>query len=100
MSCSMSYIQRDGDALRVSTRLLDVADGRQLWAQRYDERFSDILTVQDSIAERVLAALAPNLAGALAPLRRYTSDAEAYHSPSGPVRSSASEQRTATGKER
>jgi tetratricopeptide (TPR) repeat protein len=73
-----SYIQRDGDALRVSTRLLDVADGRQLWSQRYDERFSDILTVQDSIAERVLGSLAPNLAGAMAPLRRYTSDAEAY----------------------
>jgi DNA-binding winged helix-turn-helix (wHTH) protein/TolB-like protein len=73
-----SYIQRDGDALRVSTRLLDVADGRQLWSQRYDERFSDILTVQDSIAARVLGALAPSLAGAMAPLRRYTSDAEAY----------------------
>jgi DNA-binding winged helix-turn-helix (wHTH) protein/TolB-like protein/Tfp pilus assembly protein PilF len=73
-----SYIQRDGDALRVSTRLLEVADGRQLWSQRYDERFSDILTVQDSIAERVLGALAPNLAGAMAPLRRYTNDAEAY----------------------
>ena len=73
-----SYIQRDGDALRVSARLLDVADGRQLWSERYDERFSDILTVQDSIAVRVLGALAPNLAGAMAPLRRYTSDAEAY----------------------
>jgi DNA-binding winged helix-turn-helix (wHTH) protein/TolB-like protein/Tfp pilus assembly protein PilF len=73
-----SYIQRDGDALRVSTRLLDVADGRQLWSQRYDEHFSDVLTVQDSIAARVLGALAPNLAGAMAPLRRYTSNAEAY----------------------
>jgi DNA-binding winged helix-turn-helix (wHTH) protein/TolB-like protein/Tfp pilus assembly protein PilF len=73
-----SYIQRDGDALRVSTRLLDVADGRQLWSQSYDEQFSNILSVQDSIAERVLGALAPNLAGAMAPLRRYTSDAEAY----------------------
>ena len=77
-SCSRAYIQRDGEALRVSTRLLDVADGRQLWSQRYDERFSDILTVQDSIALRVLGALAPNLAGAMAPLRRYTGDAEAY----------------------
>ncbi len=73
-----SYIQRDGDALRVSTRLLDVGDGRQLWSQRYDDHFSDMLTVQDAIAARVLEALAPNLAGAMAPLRRYTSDPEAY----------------------
>jgi serine/threonine-protein kinase len=73
-----SYIQRAGDSLRVSTRLLDVADGRQLWSQRYDERFSDILTIQDSIAARVLDSLVPSLAGAEAPLRRYTSDAEAY----------------------
>ena len=61
------YIQRDGDALRVSARLLDVADGRQLWAERHDERFSDILTVQDSIAVRVSERW---LRTSLAPWRR------------------------------
>ena len=73
-----SYIQRAGDEVRVSVRLLSVADGRQLWAQRYDERFSDVLTIQDSIAARVLATLAPSLASNEPPLRLYTSDAEAY----------------------
>lgn len=72
------YLQRSDDAVRVSTRLLNVADGRQLWAQRYDEPFSDILSIQDSIAARVIDALAPNLAGAASPLRRYTDDVEAY----------------------
>jgi DNA-binding winged helix-turn-helix (wHTH) protein/TolB-like protein len=72
------YIQHAGEALRVSARLLNVADGGQLWSQRYDERFSDILTVQDSIAARVLGALTPSLASLTTPLRRYTDDPKAY----------------------
>jgi DNA-binding winged helix-turn-helix (wHTH) protein/TolB-like protein/Tfp pilus assembly protein PilF len=73
------HIQRAGDKLRVSARLLSVGDGRQLWAQRYDERFTDIFSVQDAIAERVRAALTVELAGRPSPaLRRYTENAEAY----------------------
>ncbi len=73
------HIQRAGDTLRVSARLLNVGDGRQLWAQRYDERFTDIFSVQDVIAERVRAALTVELAGRPLPaLRRYTENAEAY----------------------
>jgi tetratricopeptide (TPR) repeat protein len=72
------HIQRDGDRLRVSARLLDVADGKQLWASAYDERFTDIFSVQDSIAERVRAALMPELVGASAIQRLHTRDAEAY----------------------
>jgi DNA-binding winged helix-turn-helix (wHTH) protein/TolB-like protein/tetratricopeptide (TPR) repeat protein len=73
------HLQREGDRLRVSARLLDVADGRQLWAGRYDERFVDIFSVQDTIASRVRAALLPELAAAPpAALPRHTRDAEAY----------------------
>jgi len=73
------HIQRAGNQLRVSARLLDVSDGRQLWAQRYDERFTDIFSVQDAIAERVRAALTVELAGRPSiALRRYTENAEAY----------------------
>jgi DNA-binding winged helix-turn-helix (wHTH) protein/TolB-like protein/tetratricopeptide (TPR) repeat protein len=73
-----SYIQRDGDRLRVSARLLHVADGEQLWAGSYDERFTDIFSVQDSLAERVRAALLPELVGASTAQRLHTRDAEAY----------------------
>jgi DNA-binding winged helix-turn-helix (wHTH) protein/TolB-like protein/Tfp pilus assembly protein PilF len=72
------YIQRDRDRLRVSARLLDVTGGEQLWASAYDERFTDIFTVQDAIAERVRAALMPELVGASAAPRLHTQDAEAY----------------------
>lgn len=73
------HIQRAGEQLRVSARLLNVSDGRQLWAQRYDEPFTDIFSVQDAIAEKVRAALTVELAGKdSAAMPHYTDDAEAY----------------------
>jgi tetratricopeptide (TPR) repeat protein len=50
-------LQRRGDRLRVSVRLLRVADGRQLWAQNFDQDFTTIFDVQDIIAGRVAQAL-------------------------------------------
>jgi TolB-like protein len=50
-------LQRRGDRLRVSVRLLRVADGRQLWAQSFDQAFTSIFDVQDVIAARVAQAL-------------------------------------------
>ncbi|MGH8167571.1 MAG: winged helix-turn-helix domain-containing protein, partial [Woeseiaceae bacterium] len=73
------HLQRDGERLRVSARLMNVEDGRQLWADRYNESFTDIFFVQDTIATKVWAALTPDLIGEVSPaLRRYTDDAEAY----------------------
>jgi TolB-like protein/Flp pilus assembly protein TadD len=54
-------VQKSGDRLRVTARLLDVGDGRQLWSGRFDEAYSDIFGVQDSIAQRVSSALALHL---------------------------------------
>jgi len=45
------------DRVRASARLLRVADGRQLWAGKFDEQFSNIFQVQDAIAQRVADAL-------------------------------------------
>ena len=66
------YIQRAGGQLQVSARLLDVNDGRQLWAERYNVAFTDIFSVQDAIAAKVRAALRVQLAGGTvaAPLYR------------------------------
>jgi len=73
-------IQRSGERLRVSARLVNVADGRQLWSQQFDESFTDIFAVQDTIAARVTDALALRLTGQADRRlkRRYTQDAEAY----------------------
>ena len=73
-------VQRWGDRVRVTARLLRVSDGKTLWAGQFDEKFTDIFGVQDSISERVAGGLALRLTGEererLA--RRYTADAEAY----------------------
>ena len=56
-----SHLQRHGDRIRVTARLLDVRHGRQLWSNRYEERFGDIFSLQDAIAMRVVDELAPEL---------------------------------------
>lgn len=53
--------QRAGDRVRVTVQLLRVADGRQLWTDKFDEKFTNILAVEDSISEKVAQALALKL---------------------------------------
>ncbi|HMB58282.1 MAG TPA: winged helix-turn-helix domain-containing protein [Xanthomonadales bacterium] len=54
-------IQRGGEAIRVTVRMLDVATGAGLWAGTFDEKFADIFSVQDAISEKVVAALSLQL---------------------------------------
>ncbi|MBV9126631.1 MAG: winged helix-turn-helix domain-containing protein, partial [Verrucomicrobia bacterium] len=54
-------IQKSGADVRVTVRLLHVASGEALWAGTFDEKFTDIFSVQDAIAERVVSALALGL---------------------------------------
>jgi DNA-binding winged helix-turn-helix (wHTH) protein/TolB-like protein/Tfp pilus assembly protein PilF len=72
-------LQRQGNRLRVSVRLLRVADGRQLWAQSFDQEFTEIFAVQDIIAGRVAQALAVGWVGSESSRGApYTADPEAY----------------------
>jgi DNA-binding winged helix-turn-helix (wHTH) protein/TolB-like protein/Tfp pilus assembly protein PilF len=73
-------IQRVGDRVRVTVRLLNVQDGTSLWADKFDEPFTNIFALQDSISERVAAALPLNLSGEeKARLSRHdTENTEAY----------------------
>jgi tetratricopeptide (TPR) repeat protein len=50
-------LQIADDRVRATARLLRVSDGRQLWAEKFDEQFSNIFQVQDAIAQRVAGAL-------------------------------------------
>jgi TolB-like protein/tetratricopeptide (TPR) repeat protein len=74
-------IQRTDDRLRVTVRLLNVADGRQLWSAQFDEQQDDVFAVQDSIAGRVIGALALRLTDSdrRRMERHRSSNAEAYH---------------------
>jgi serine/threonine-protein kinase len=69
-------IQTAGDRIRISARLLRVSDGAHLWAEQFDEKFTDIFAVQDSISERVAAALKIRLGHAQ--VKRPTENVEAY----------------------
>jgi serine/threonine-protein kinase len=73
-------IQRWGDLLRVTVRLVNVADGASLWAGTFDEKFTNIFAVQDAIAEKVAGALAPRLGYEEKKrlTKSYTRNAEAY----------------------
>ena len=72
-------LQRSGDRLRVSARLLRVADGQQLWAQSFDQDFTTIFDVQDAIAARVAQAISVSwVDGGATRGTPYTQDAEAY----------------------
>jgi DNA-binding winged helix-turn-helix (wHTH) protein/tetratricopeptide (TPR) repeat protein len=75
-------IQRWGDSIRVTVRLVRTADGTSLWAGTFDEKFTDIFVVQDAIASKVAAALALPLGVEEQKhlTRRYTENVEAYHS--------------------
>lgn len=53
--------QRDGEKLRVSVQLIRVRDGVTLWADKFDEQFTNLFAVQDSISEQVAKALALKL---------------------------------------
>jgi TolB-like protein/DNA-binding winged helix-turn-helix (wHTH) protein/tetratricopeptide (TPR) repeat protein len=54
-------LQRRGDQLRVTARLLRASDGAAAWSGTFDEKFTGVFDVQDQISARVLQALAPRL---------------------------------------
>lgn len=54
-------LQRRGEHLRVSARLLRAADGSAAWSDSFDAQFTGVFDMQDQISARVLQALAPRL---------------------------------------
>ncbi|HMC23349.1 MAG TPA: tetratricopeptide repeat protein, partial [Thermoanaerobaculia bacterium] len=54
-------VQRAGERVRVSVQLIRVRDGTPLWTGIFQEKFTDIFAVQDSISEQVAKALALKL---------------------------------------
>jgi len=50
-------VRRRGDMLRVTARLVSVAEGFQLWARRFDRPAGDALIVSDEVADAVAEAL-------------------------------------------
>src|SRR4029079_19567900 len=50
-------VRRAGDRLRITVQLSEVANGFQLWSERYDRELKDIFDVQDEIAKAIVDRL-------------------------------------------
>jgi adenylate cyclase len=50
-------VRKAGNRLRISAQLVKVADGYQLWSDRYDRELEDVFAIQDEIAENIVKAL-------------------------------------------
>jgi TolB-like protein/DNA-binding winged helix-turn-helix (wHTH) protein/Flp pilus assembly protein TadD len=73
-------IQRSRDQVRTTVQLVHVASGRTIWSEKFDQTFTNIFGIQDSIADNVVRSLALNLAtGEHKQLRKhYTTQPSAY----------------------
>jgi TolB-like protein/Tfp pilus assembly protein PilF len=73
-------VRKSGNQLRITAQLIDVADGYQVWSERYDRQLADIFEIQDEIALAIVDALKVKLlSNEKAVLRkRYTDNVEAY----------------------
>ena len=54
-------LQRRGDQLRATARLLRATDGSAAWSGSFDEKYTGVFDIQDQISNRVMQALAPTL---------------------------------------
>lgn len=73
-------VQHVGKMVRVSVQLLRVSDGSPLWAERFDDDFTNLFEVQDRISEKVANALSMKLTEGERQqmLKRQTVNNEAY----------------------
>ena len=73
-------VRKAGNRLRITAQLVNVADGYQLWSERFDRDMEDIFEIQDEIALAVVEALKVTLLGTerAAVLKRDTDSPEAY----------------------
>src|SRR5688572_2938201 len=56
-------VRRAGNRVRITVQLSDVANGFQLWSERYDRELKDVFDVQDEIAKAIAERLKVTLTG-------------------------------------
>ena len=73
-------VQRIGQQIRVTVQLISVRDGKLLWGGKFDEKFTDIFSVQDAISEQAAHSLELKLSGEEKSLlaKRYTTNPDAH----------------------
>jgi TolB-like protein len=73
-------IQVAGDNLRITARISNVQDGRQVWSEIFNRKMADMFAIQDDIAKAIVTALKIRLLGEKSgPLvKNYTENLEVY----------------------
>ena len=73
-------VQKVGDRIRATVQLIRVSDGASLWADTFDDQFTNVFAVQDSISRRAAQAVVSQLSAdeARRVARHYTENIQAY----------------------
>jgi serine/threonine protein kinase/tetratricopeptide (TPR) repeat protein len=83
-------VRKAGNRVRINVQLICVADGNNLWSERFDREMTDVFEIQDEISQNIVGKLRVRLASqsgsggehpASAPVavKRYTEHLEAYN---------------------
>jgi serine/threonine-protein kinase len=83
-------VRKAGNRVRISVQLIDVAEGRNLWSERYDREMTGVFEIQDEISQAIVGKLKVKLASqsgsavdlthpATPLVKRYTENLEAYN---------------------
>ncbi|MBM1169631.1 adenylate/guanylate cyclase domain-containing protein [Microvirga arabica] len=57
-------IRKAGNRVRITGQLIEAANGRHIWADRFDGELTDIFDLQDRITESVVGAIEPSISRA------------------------------------
>ncbi len=71
-------VRRAGARVRVTAQLVSTSDGSHVWSERYDRELTDVLQLEDEIAQAIAARLRVELAGAGRRQPQAVANAEAY----------------------
>jgi eukaryotic-like serine/threonine-protein kinase len=73
-------LQKTGERFRIGTQLVRISDGASIWGEHYDVSRSDLLSLEDAIAEKISVALQINISSVERDrlYRRYTDNLAAY----------------------
>lgn len=72
-------VQQEGDRVRVTAQLIRVSDGKAVWAGKFDDSYTSLFSLQDSISELMVTSLSSEI-GTInkRPAAPLTKDPEAY----------------------
>ena len=54
-------VRRADERVRINVQLVDAVDGHQLWAERYDDKYSEIFKLQEKVIGEVINAVSVTL---------------------------------------